>query len=202
MRNLSQSTIRVLIVCAVVGTMLFISPDNVFAATSKKTYYVTVEYIDCYDNNGNPTGEQSRTETWRKNGNGAPLYQEHRSCSGETTTSGKKPLGGGGGGWYKLASETNYDEVEFSTFHFNLLPGNNLQVKASTNTKCDIYELGTGKLLLKDIDVAGSNSYQSIPVVPSNTPYLIQFKVDGNIVSQQTIIFNSSTNLLTGGANE
>ncbi|MCL2038805.1 MAG: hypothetical protein FWG85_00065 [Bacteroidetes bacterium] len=92
-----HNTIRVLIVCAVVGTMLFISPDNVFSATSKKTYYVTVEYIDCYDNNGNPTGQQSRTETWRNNSSGTPLYQEHRSCSGETSTSGKKPLVGSDG---------------------------------------------------------------------------------------------------------
>jgi len=92
--------------------------------------------------------------------------------------------------------------LELVSQAFAISPGDLLQVMASVNAKCDVYELGTGKLLLKDVEVAGSNSYQSIPVKPSNTPYLIQFKVDGNVVYQQTFIFNSTTNLFKGGAND
>jgi len=104
----------------------------------------------------------------------------------------------------KILGKTNFainDVLSEISFNLSVADNFNLQVLSSVDAKCDIYELGTGKLLLKDI-VVGNNSYQPVPVKPSNTPYLIQFKVDGNVVSQQTFIFNSSNHLSIGGKNE
>lgn len=84
-------------------------------------------------------------------------------------------------------------------FKFGLSPGDNLQVKTSYDATCDVYELITGKLLLQNVNVIGSSSYQSISVKPANTPYVIMFKVDGNPVSLQHFIFNSPTSLSIGG---
>jgi len=65
-----------------------------------------------------------------------------------------------------------------------------------------VYELETGKLILEYVTVIGNKSYQSIPVKPSNTPYLILFKVDGNVVAMQHFIFNNPNSLSIGGNNE
>lgn len=87
-------------------------------------------------------------------------------------------------------------------FKFNLLPGNNLQVMTSMDAQCDVYELETGKLLLQNVDIIGNNSYQAISIKPSNTPYVIIFKVNNEPVSLQHFIFNNSTNLSIGNQNE
>ena len=92
--------------------------------------------------------------------------------------------------------------TELQAFKFELLPGDVLQVMASIDAKCDVYELETGKLLQKDIAIIGSNSYQAIPVKPSNTPYMITFKVDDRVVSQKLFIFNNSNHLSIGGKND
>lgn len=98
---------KMLTICAVISVLFIVNMTEVFANKSKRNYFVTVEYLDCYDINGNPTGEQSRTETWRKGSiGGDPVYQEHRNCEGETTTSGKKPLVGGGGEVWETSKST------------------------------------------------------------------------------------------------
>jgi len=121
--------------------------------------------------------------------------------SGIDMTTGRVRSGSGySNGWPHKRNAPN--DTDQPLFKFELLPADVLQVTASIDAKCDIYELGTGKLLLKDVDVVACNSYQSIPVKPSNTPYLIQFKVDGKVVSQQIFIFNNSNHLSVGGKNE
>jgi len=118
-------------------------------------------------------------------------------------SNGKFVSGGGTIGKVKFLNKQilQYDALK-EEFTFSLAPGDNLQVNVSSNSKCDVYELETGNLLLKDFDVIENDSYQAIPVTPSNTPFLIVFKVDGKVVSQQHFIFNNHNSLSIGGLND
>jgi len=94
-------------------------------------------------------------------------------------------------------------EPEAPPFNFGLLAGEYLQVMTSIDVQCDVYELQLeSRLIVENVTVIGNNSYQTIPVSPSNVPYLILFKVNGNVVSQQHFIFNSPNDLFIGGNNE
>jgi hypothetical protein len=112
----------------------------------------------------------------------------------------------GTGFWFKkfMPDPEPEDDVKPpSPFEFVLLPGDFLQVMASTDAQCDVYELQVeSRLILEDFTVIGNNSYQTIPISPSNLPYLIIFKVDGKVVSQQHFIFNSPNDLFIGGSND
>jgi hypothetical protein len=98
------------------------------------------------------------------------------------------------------ANKTNIAESQ--TFKFELAAGTNLQVMASADAKCDVYEMETGKLLFQDVAVVGNNSFQTTPVKPSNNLYFMVFKVGGKVVSQQHFIFNNSNHLSIGGQND
>jgi len=95
--------------------------------------------------------------------------------------------------------------VEENKETFCVKPIENLEVKSPIDIKCDVFELETGKLIIKNAYIDGNGSYQVISMEKyNNKPYLIQFKLNDQVVYQQSFYFsnNSSNSIIIGGSNE
>ena len=93
------------------------------------------------------------------------------------------------------------EEVEIRLLEFNIRgDGNNVEVSSTVDCTYDIYEVATGKLLSKDNNLIGG-SYQSTQQL-SDAHYLIQFKINGVVVSQQTFIYHNNQLFKGGNSND
>ncbi len=99
----------------------------------------------------------------------------------------------------KFGTTENAEEPEFQSLKFGLSSGSGgkVQVSSPVDAEYDVYDIVTGELLLQNKHITAGSA--ELPINPSNNTYLIQFKVNGRIVSHQSFIFNNYNNLSVGG---
>jgi len=119
------------------------------------------------------------------------------------------------GFWNKHGVFVPIDDFELAPyFRFDLLPGEHLMARvsfdvppdSSSNTpqviKCDVYNMESGSLLVEDFGIQVNDTFQAIPVTPSNSPNLIVFRVDEKVVAAQLFLFVCPNTLFIGGQDE
>jgi hypothetical protein len=83
-------------------------------------------------------------------------------------------------------------------YTFDVQTSEQLQVRATVDAQCDVYEIASGKAIVKDTVITSNSGYQVIPMQYTSQPYLITFKVNGDLVSKQIFYFSNNSNI-TGG---
>lgn len=101
------------------------------------------------------------------------------------------------GKWNLLQLINGNDNKEF----IEIIAMDNLQIKSNIDVACDIYELETGRLILENINISASSSFNTIEApyyINKSSAYCIVAQNSDRIIATQIFYFNNQNQIIKG----
>ena len=79
---------------------------------------------------------------------------------------------------------------------------NNLAIRASNDVQVDVYELETGKPIVKNFDITGNNVFHQVELsvgIDKKRPYAVIVKSNNTVIAKQIFYFNNDNQIIIKG---
>ena len=109
------------------------------------------------------------------------------------------------GPWPEGWKQSLFGSTNNTSKYIEIIAMDNLQIKLNTDVVCDIYEVGTGRLILGSINISANSSFNTIDIpnyISKSSAYCIVAKNSDKIIANQIFYFNNQNQIIKGVTHE